>query len=329
MRSDLRFGAWGLGAAGLGNLYGVVSDETARAAVDRAWAVGVRLFDTAPFYGFGLSERRLGDALRERPRDEYLLSTKVGRLLKPAAEAREKFGFLSPMPFDPVFDYSYDGVMRSFEDSLQRLGLSRIDILLMHDIGAVTHGEDAERQFAAAMDGGYRALDDLRSQGVVAAIGLGVNETAVCRAAMARGDWDVFLVAGRYTLLSQAEEGGFFEHARAKGAHVLAAGVYNSGILASDLRGGGAYYDYAPAPAPILERARRIQAICDRHDTPLGAAALQFARAHPAVSAVLVGAPSGDQVEETAARAARPIPSALWRDLREAGLIAADAATPA
>jgi D-threo-aldose 1-dehydrogenase len=306
-----------------------MSDETARATVEASWDIGVRWFDTAPHYGFGLSERRLGDVLRDKPRGDYILSTKVGRLMKPRAEASDRFGFCSPMPFEGVFDYSYDGVMRSFEDSLQRLGLSSIDLLLMHDIGEAAHGAEAPRLFDIAMEGGYRAMERLRQAGVVKAIGLGVNETKVCRAALGRGDWDLFLIAGRYTLLNQADEAGFFQTAHAAGVKVAVAGIYNSGILATGSNdAGGAFYDYERAPPAVIERVRRIEAVCARHDTPLPAAALQFAKAHPAADAVLIGVASPDQARQTAALAAHPIPAELWRDLRAEALIPADAPTP-
>ncbi|MGH8269017.1 MAG: aldo/keto reductase, partial [Steroidobacteraceae bacterium] len=235
---------FGFGASSLGNLYRRVSDQVARDTVMACWASGIRYFDTAPYYGFGLSERRLGDALRELDRDDYLLSTKVGRLLRPAGRAREKHGFDSPMPFDPVYDYSYDGVMRSFEASLQRLGLDRIDILYMHDIGALTHGERHEEVFAVAVGGGYRALDDLRRQGAVGAIGLGVNEVEVCEATLAHTDFDLFMIAGRYTLLHH-QCLGFLEKCRARGIGIIAAGVFNSGILATGTSGSQPpHYDY-------------------------------------------------------------------------------------
>ena len=327
--ADLTLGDWGFGGASLGNLYKPVSDETAEATVEACWEMGVRWFDTAPHYGFGLSERRLGDLLRGKPRESFVLSTKVGRLMRPIAAASDRFGFCSPMPFEGVFDYSYDGVMRSFEDSLQRLGLSRIDVLLMHDIGATCHGAAAPGLFDIAMEGGYRAMERLRREGVVRAIGLGVNETAVCRAALGRGDWDLFLIAGRYTLLNQADEAGFFEVDHAAGVKVAVAGIYNSGILATGARdAAGAYYDYEQAPRPVVERVRRIEAVCERHATPLPAAALQFARAHPAADAVLIGMASPQEARHTAALASHPIPPALWADLRAEALIPADALTP-
>ena len=320
---------YGFGAASLGNLYRAIDDGIARATLDAAWDDGVRYVDTAPFYGFGLSERRVGDALRERPRDDYLLSTKVGRLLRPIAAASERNGFLSPMPFEAYFDYSYDGVMRSFEHSLQRLGLSRVDILYMHDIGRFSHGAANAHLFPIAMDGGYRALDELRSSGQVGAIGLGVNEIAVCEASFAHADFDLFMLAGRYSLLDQAPLDGFFDACSARGVGVVAAGVFNSGILATGTRGGEApYYDYQPALPEIVARVRRIEDICARHDVPLAAAALQFVVAHPAVLSCVVGTASPARVHDTSRLVTSSIPPALWADLRDEGLIRPDAPTP-
>lgn len=319
---------FGFGASSLGNLYRQVPDQVARDTVMACWESGIRYFDTAPYYGFGLSERRLGDALREFDRDEYLLSTKVGCLLRPAGQAREKLGFDSPMPFDPVYDYSYDGVMRSFEASLQRLGLDRIDILYMHDIGALTHGERHEQVFAVAMGGGYRALDELRRQGAVGAVGLGVNEVEVCEASLAHADFDLFMVAGRYTLL-QHQCLGFLEKCRARGIGVIAAGVFNSGILATGTSGSQPlHYDYESPPPDISARVADLEALCGRFGVPLPAVAVQFVTAHPAIICAVIGAADPGLVRDDVAMAALPIPAALWRALRESGLLAAEAPLP-
>lgn len=312
---------FGMGASGLGNLYHAIDDVAARATVDAAWEAGIRYFDTAPFYGFGLSERRLGDALRERPRHDFVLSTKVGRLLRPAAGASARHGFQSAMPFEPVFDYSYDGVMRSFEDSLQRLGLDRIDVLLLHDLGAQTHGADHPHHFREAMNGGYRALDELRAAGVVQAIGMGVNEIAVCEEAMPHTYFDLLLLAGRYTLLDQSADAGFFADCLNRGIAIIAAGVFNSGILATGAAGGEHYFDYAPASAAVQVQAQRLEAVCARHGVPLRAAALQFARAHPAVAAALIGLSSPGEVRQALEAAQWKIPPALWEELRSEGLL--------
>lgn len=320
---------YGFGAASLGNLYRAIGDDIAHATVDAAWADGARYVDTAPFYGFGLSERRVGDALRARPRGDYVLSTKIGRLLRPTGTPSDRHGFVSPMPFDPVFDYSYDGVMRSFEHSLQRLGLSRIDILYMHDIGSFAHGADNDRLFPIAMDGGYRAMAELRASGAVGAIGLGVNEIAVCEASFAHAEFDLFMLAGRYTLIEQAPLDGFFDACIARGVGIVAAGVFNSGILATGTGGPSApYYDYQPAPPAIVARTRRIEAACARHGVPLPAAALQFASAHPAVLTSVIGTASPARVHDTTRLAGLRIPPAFWEELRAEGLIRADAPVP-
>lgn len=319
-------GPFGFGASSLGNLYREIDDVRARATVEAAWAQGVRYFDTAPHYGFGLSERRLGDALRELNRDSYILSTKVGRLLVPG-EASEKFGFFSPMPFDPVYDYSYDGVMRSVDASLQRLGLARIDVLYMHDIGRATHGEEHARQFRCAVDGGFRALADLRDQGVVTAIGLGVNEVEICLESQAYADFDLFMIAGRYTLLNH-DAVGFFDDCRRRGIGVVAAGVFNSGVLATGANSAAAHYDYGPAPDEISRRVFAIERICRAYDTPLPAAALQFVTAHPAVTLAVVGTGNPTRIAESVRHARFPIPAAFWEALRAEGLISARAPGP-
>jgi D-threo-aldose 1-dehydrogenase len=315
-----RSGPFGFGASSLGNLYRVVDDDRARRTVEAAWDHGVRYFDTAPFYGFGLSERRLGDALRGHDRDAWILSTKVGRLLVPGEAGGERHGFHSPMPFDPVFDYSYDGVMRSFEASLQRLGLERIDILYMHDLGSMTHGQDHPAQFARAAEGGFRAMAELRDQGLVCGIGLGVNEIEVCDQSLDHADFDLFMIAGRYTLLDQRAD-GFFQDCRRRGIGVVAAGVFNSGVLATGVSGAGVHYDYGEAPASIIERVAAMERVCAAFDTPLPAAALQFVAAHPAVTLAVVGTGSPSRIAETVDLAARPIPPAFWERLRAEGLV--------
>ncbi|MDE2435669.1 MAG: aldo/keto reductase [Sphingomonadales bacterium] len=323
----------GLGCASLGNLYQAVADDAARATIDAAWELGIRQFDTAPYYGLGLSERRVGDALRERERDAFILSSKVGRLLVPEAspsnpERRaERYGFVTPMPFEVRFDYTYDGIMRSYEASLQRLGLSRIDILLVHDIGADTHGADAARHFVDLAGGGYRALDELRSRGDVRAIGLGVNEWQVCLEAMTIGRWDTFLLAGRYTLLEQEPLHTFLPQCAEHGATIILGGAYNSGILATGTRGTEApHYNYAPAPDDIIARVKRLEAVCDSFGVPLAAAALQFPLAHPVVDCVIPGLGSAARVKTTMDLLETAIPASFWNTLRSEGLI--DPAAP-
>jgi D-threo-aldose 1-dehydrogenase len=319
----------GFGCAPLGNLYRAIPDVEAAELLHTAWREGFRYFDTAPHYGQGLSERRLGDFLRTRRDADYVLSTKVGRLLQPAGFARERHGFVSPMPFDIVYDYGYEGVMRSFADSLQRLGLDRIDILYMHDIGSVTHGADNERIFPIAMDGGYRALDELRRHGDVAAIGIGANEWQVCEAAMEYGDWDCFLLAGRYTLLEQAALDSFLPKCAARHSSVIVGGPYNSGILATGVHGAGAgHYDYGEAPAWVISAVDRIESICADFDVSLAAAALQFPLAHPAVVSVIPGLGSPERVSQTRTLFNSPIPAAFWQALRDAELLRADSPLP-
>lgn len=322
----------GMGCASLGNLYRAISDEQARAAIDTAFDLGMRLFDTAPYYGLGLSERRVGDALRLRARDSFRLSTKVGRLLDPDTTPdlpAERYGFVTPMPFTVRFDYSYDGLMRSYEASLQRLGLTRIDILLAHDIGRDTHGEQADRHFADLADSGYRALDELRRAGDISAIGLGVNESAVCEQAMEIGRWDTFLLAGRYTLLEQDPIHSFLPKCAEHGATIILGGAYNSGILASGTRGASiAPYNYAPPPPDIIARVQKLEAVCDRFDVPLAAAALQFPLAHPAVDYVIPGLGDAARVRQTVDLFETPIPADFWQSLRDEGLIDDAAPTP-
>lgn len=323
----------GLGCASLGNLYHAIGDDEARSTVDAAWDAGMRYFDTAPYYGLGLSERRLGDALRDRARSQYCLSTKVGRLLDPDTRpdlAPERHGFVTSMPFKVRYDYSYDGIMRSWEASLQRLGLARVDILLVHDIGVVTHGADNARHFADLADSGYCALDELRRNGDIAAIGLGVNEWEVCAQAMNIGQFDCFLLAGRYTLLEQEPLHAFLPQCQQHGASIVLGGAYNSGILATGTRRGGAvYYNYESAPATIVERVAGIEAVCDAHGVTLAAAALQFPLAHPVVASVIPGMGSARRVEQTIAYWRESIPAAFWQQLKDEGLLDHDAPTPA
>jgi D-threo-aldose 1-dehydrogenase len=250
-RTELKVTALGFGGAPLGNLFAPVEEADAAAAVAAAWRSGCRYFDTAPFYGYGLSERRMGEGLRGHPRAQYLLSSKVGRLMRPGEHpSKASEGFRSPLPFHAVYDYSYDGVMRSLEDSYQRLGLDRIDIVLMHDIGRLTHGVRHSEVMKAAMGGGYRALEELRRNGQVGAIGLGVNEVAVCEEAMAAGDFDCFLLAGRYTLLEQAPLNGFFAACRDRGISIIIGGPFNSGIPPS----GNASESFPRSVPPIAWR---------------------------------------------------------------------------
>ncbi|MEP2757716.1 aldo/keto reductase [Parvibaculum sp.] len=313
--------ALGFGAAPLGNLYRPLAEEDARVLLHAAWGEGLRYFDTAPLYGFGLSERRLGGFLGEKPRDSFLVSTKAGRTLVPNKDWHgQRDYFIDAPAYEPVFDYSYDGIMRSFEESLERMGLDRLDILLMHDIGEKTHGDAHEEMFRVAMDGGYRAMEELRRSGAVKAIGLGVNEWQVCNLAMDRGDWDCFLLAGRYTLLEQGALVPFLERCTRENKSVIIGGAFNSGILATGAV-EGARFDYDAAPADIVARVRALDDACRAHRVPLAAAALQFPLAHPAVRTVIPGFGSKLELDEILQWSAVAIPAAFWLDLKSKGLI--------
>ncbi len=322
----------GFGGAPLGNLFAPVGDAVASALVRHAYRAGVRYFDTAPHYGNGLSEHRIGSALRDVARDAFVLSTKVGRLLVPDATApRNQHGYVDVLPFAQRWDYSFDGTLRSIEDSLQRLGLARIDYVYIHDVARDAHGDDAPRRFREAMEGAVPALSRLRADGAIAGFGLGVNEVEVCVDALAHADLDVLLLAGRYTLLDQSALPNLLPMCVKRGTRVVLGGPFNSGILATGARptdGRPAYFNYAPAAPDIVARVAAVETLCAAHGVPLKAAALQFPRAHPAVACVLAGARSAAELDENLAMSAQPIPAALWRDLRSAGLIAADAPVP-
>ena len=324
-RTSVEVTALGLGCATLGGSRIAVSRQEAEAVVGAAWAAGVCYIDTAPYYGVGQAERCVGDAMRWVPRDEWVLSTKVGRLLRPRRSAAEDGERRHPLPFEPVYDYSYDAVMRSFEDSLQRLGLARIDILYVHDIGAMQHGEEAHpRLMPTLRDGGYRALEKLRAAGTVRAIGVGVNEREVLLEAMEWGEWDAFLLAGRYTLLEQAPLEDLLPKCEKAGASIVVGGPLNSGILA-----GRDTWNYKTAPAEIVAGVIAIEAVCNSHRVPLPAAALQFPLAHPAVAAIIPGPRNVEEFHANVRLLRHPIPAALWADLRAAGLLHPHAPTPA
>lgn len=323
-RTGVEVTTLGLGTAPLGGLLDAVADEAAAGALDAAWAGGVRFVDTAPFYGFGRAERRTGDALRPHPRDAYVLCTKVGRLLVPdAARPRVRDAWVAPLPFRPVYDYGYDAVRRSFEDSLQRLGLERVDVLLLHDLGAFNHGSGHEVHFEAAMTGGLAALQALKAEGLIRAYGIGVNETAVLMAALERGDWDCFLLAGRYTLLEQASLDDLLPACAARGTSIICGGPYNSGLLA-----GGDTWNYAKAPDDLVARRDRLARTCAAHGVALQAAALQFPLAHPAIASVIPGARTAAEARDNLTHLRAPIPPALWAALRAQGLVRADAPLP-
>ncbi|WP_230636016.1 aldo/keto reductase [Sphingomonas sp. Leaf4] len=321
----------GFGGAAIGNLYRPIGDDAARGAVAAAWDGGIRRFDTAPHYGFGLSERRLGAALADLdPGGTAHISTKVGRVLQPVAPdalSGERQGFVSPEPVESAFDYSRDGVLRSFGESLRRLRRDRIDLLLAHDLGAMTHGADHLAMLATFLDGGYRAMRDLRDAGSIGAIGIGVNEIAVCEELLDRVELDAILLAGRYTLLEQAALDSLLPRCRSLGVEIILGGPYNSGILATGT-GGDARYNYELAPPDVVRRVDAIAAICQRHAVPMAAAALQFVQAHPAVAAVIPGMATAHEVADTLRLARLPLPPALWHDLIDAGLVRADAPLP-
>lgn len=327
-------GRLGFGAASIGNLYRAMPDEDAADTVRAAWDAGLRYYDTAPHYGFGLSEKRVGHSLAELdPEQRAILSTKVGRRLDPVPPGSDlsvpRQAFVTPEPFESVFDYSYDAVMRSYEASCARLRRDRIDILYAHDVGRMTHGDDHPRRFAEFIEGGYRAMRELRDSGAVGAIGLGVNETQVCEEVMAVGEIDVVLLAGRYTLLEQDALETFLPLCERRGVTIVLGGPYNSGILAKGVRGGGAlHYNYQPAPPEIVARVGAIEDLCAEHDVPLAAAALQLPLAHPQVVSVIPGMNSPDQVAQAVTLIETHIPQALWRDLKDRGLIRADTPIP-
>ena len=327
-------GRLGFGAGAIGNLYRAMPDEDAAATVRSAWDAGLHYYDTAPHYGFGLSEKRLGRALAEvNPEQRAIVSTKVGRRLDPVPPGTDlsvpRQAFVTPEPFESVFDYSYDAVMRSYEASRARLRRDRIHILYAHDIGRMTHGDDHPRRFAEFMEGGYRAMRELRDSGAVGAIGLGVNETQVCEEVMAVGEIDLVLLAGRYTLLEQEALETFLPLCERRGVRIVLGGPYNSGILAKGVRGGGElHYNYEPAPPAIVARVGAIEDLCAAHNVPLAAAALQLPLAHPQVVSVIPGMNSPRQVAQAVALMETHIPPALWRDLKDHGLIRADTPIP-
>ena len=314
-RSALEVTTLGAGGSPLGNQYAIVEDETARQTVDAAWDAGVRYFDTAPRYGYGLSERRFGDALRGRPRDDFVLSTKVGVVLHPRAGPAEAGDmFIDPLPFTQVYDYSYDGVMRSFEDSLQRLGLARIDLALVHNLDAQVHGEAALAGLVrTAMGGAFKALEALRDGGAITAFGLGVNRWEVCEGVLGEADFDCFLLGGLYTLLHQEPLETLLPKCAARGVSIICGAPYNGGALLQ------------PGPEG---RARGVGEVCARHGVPVAAAALQFPLAHPAVASVIPGGRSGAEQAENGALARHPIPADLWPELKAEGLLREDAPTP-
>ena len=322
----------GLGGAPLGNLFAPVTDAQAHTLLDAAWTSGCRSFDTAPHYGHGLSEQRLADALRQRPREAFMLSSKVGRLLTPdAGVPHEQHGYVGGLPFRQHWDYSAAGVRRSVEDSLQRLGLARLDVAFVHDCDAATHGGNADAVRRQVIDEALPALRALQREGVVGAVGLGVNDVQIVLDVLREADLDVLLLAGRYSLLDHGALPALLPLCVARGVRIALGGAFNSGLLATGTRGGSspARFNYAPAAREWVERTARIEAACERHGVALRAAALQFPLAHPAVEIVLVGARSAAEWQDSQAMAQQPIPSVFWHDLRADGLLPDAAPTPA
>jgi len=310
--SEMTLPKLGIGTAALGNLYTPVSYEQAEAAVRAALDGGITYFDTAPFYGFGLAERRLGRALGDA---DVLISTKVGRLLDPIADGRGlRHGYADADPFEPRFDYSADAIHRSFESSLSRLKRDRVNILLAHDLGRLTHGEEHPRHLQDFLEGGYRAMRDLKDAGAIDAIGIGVNEIAICLELIERVELDVILLAGRYTLLDRSAAEQLLPECERRGIRLIAGGPYNSGILArDDLSDAEALrYDYARAPADLIARAKRLAELCARFGVALPAAALQFPSRDPRVATVIAGVANAQEVRDLIARAEADIPEELW-----------------
>jgi len=324
MTGYIPHGPLGMGTAPLGNLITEVAQADASACLRAAWTAGVRHFDTAPHYGAGLAEHRLGDMLRGRARDEYTLSTKVGRLLH-AADGVPALSenFRNALPFMRSIDYSAAGTIRSLEDSQQRMGLTRFDIVYIHDCSEDWHGPAWRERFAEAMAGAALVLDAMRDRGDIRAWGMGLNMVEPALACLEAARPDIFLIAGRYTLIDHTALGALFPACAARGVKVVLGGPYNSGLLA-----GGTTFNYAPAEAAVVARAQAVGAVCARHGVDIRAAALQFCAAHPVVAAVIPGPRTATEVEQNAALMAAEIPGALWADLRAAGLLPDAAPTP-
>jgi len=322
--ASIPFTQLGFGSAPLGNLYSAMSETQATDVLNAMWKAGLRYIDTAPLYGLGLSETRLNHFLRGKKRSDYVISTKVGRLLRPSTpKDRTGIGKFFDVPARrEVFDYSYDGVMRSFEASLERLGLDSVDILFVHDVDVFTHSSEAVRDLhvGTLMGGGYKALVKLRDEKVIKAFGAGVNEWQVSETLAKAGDFDLFLLAGRYTLLEQEALNSFLPLCEERGIGIILGGVYNSGILATGAV-KGAKYDYELAPKHIMQRVAAIEAICKKHKVKLPEAALQFPLGHPSVLSVIPGATSPQQVTFNIKTVSKKIPKALWGDLKAAGLM--------
>ena len=331
-KTKLEVTTLGLGGAPMGGFRATISDAEAVALSDAAYEGGVRYFDTSPFYGYGRSELRMGAALREKPRQEFVLSTKIGRILhamKPGEQKPADFRDGGLPGFAPVFDYTYDGVMRSLEHSHLRLGLAKIDIALIHDVDfwTIKDRKILDERFKTVMDSGFKALDELRKAGVIGAIGVGINESDTSLRFIKAGDFDCMLLAGRYTLLEQGGLEEFLPECVKRSVSVILGGPYNSGILTGGVK-PGATHDYVAAPAPLIEKAQKIEAVCQRHGVELGAAAMQFPLFHPALCSVIPGALSSAEVKQNIARLSAKIPADLWSELKREKLLDANAPTP-
>ncbi len=306
----------GLGTAPLGGLFEALADDEAHRVVEAAWSAGIRFFDTAPQYGNGLAEQRLGAVLSSKPRDQYVLATKVGRLLR-AGAPKESDTFPGAPPLNPVFDFSYDGVMRSVEESVIRMGIDRIDVLHIHD---------PDEHFEEALSGAYPALDRLRKEGTIKAVGAGMNQAEMLARFAREASFDCFLLAGRYTLLDQVGLKELLPLCVERGIAIIAGGVFNSGILADPRP--GTHYNYQAAPAELVERAARIKAVCERHGVSQKAVAIQFPLGHPAIRTVLTGCRAVEEVKENVESFRTPIPAVVWEDLKAEGLLAAVVPVP-
>ena len=331
-KTNLEVTELGLGGAPMGGFRATITDAEAIKLTDDGYDAGIRYFDTSPYYGYGRSELRMGAALRAKPRDSYVLSTKIGRIFhvrKPGETLPKDFRDTGLPGFVPEFDYSYDGVMRSLEHSHLRMGIDRIDIALVHDVDFWTTKDRAvlDRRFKTVMDSGFRALDELRKAGVIGAIGVGINESDTSLRFIKAGDFDCMLLAGRYTLLEQGALEAFLPECVKRSVSVILGGPYNSGILTGNVK-AGATHDYATAPANLIDKAQKIEAVCKRHGVPLGAAAMQFPLFHPAFCAVIPGALSTTEVKQNVGHMSVKIPTELWSELKREKLLDPSAPTP-
>jgi len=321
-RSGIALSELSFGGAGIGNLFSPVNTAQTESAVQASWDIGIRTFDTAPHYGAGLSERRLGCALHALHDEQRVISTKVGRLLTPLqkGQASQQQGFVEEGPFARVYNYSYDAIMRSFEDSIQRLGVSEIDILLMHDIGRVTHGDNHDVIFKTAMESGYKAMDELRSQGLIKAIGLGVNEWQICSDTFNHADFDCFMVANCFTLLNNDITHSFTEQCAQRNIDLIVAAPFNSGILATGSTNPSPYW-YDEAPIEIIKKVIAIEQVCEQFNVTLGAAAIQYPLRFDIVKSVAIGMTNVARIQTNNKWYQEVIPEAFWEKLQQQGLV--------